>query len=61
MTPKEQKTRLAELGERMKKAKGKELDEITAEVDRIIGFDAGDDEYEANKERIGAWEKGRRG
>lgn len=53
MTP-AQKKRLDELAERMKTAKGAALDAIVAEVDKVIGFDAGDDKY--NPEADAAWE-----
>jgi hypothetical protein len=39
--------RLAEIAEKMKTAKGKALDALVAEVDKIIGFETGDAEYNA--------------
>jgi hypothetical protein len=36
--------RLNDIAERMKTAKGKELDKLVAEVDAAIGFDDGDEE-----------------
>lgn len=38
----EKKKRLDDIARRMKGAKGKELDALTAEVDQVIGFDTGD-------------------
>jgi hypothetical protein len=50
----ERKQRLDTIAKQMKTAKGAELDKLTAEVDRIIGFDSGDKEYDP--EADGAWE-----
>lgn len=52
MTPLEQARRLAEIAEKMKTARGKQLDALVAEVDQIIGFDTGDAQYEAVRERL---------
>lgn len=50
---KEQKLRLDKIGSLMKTAKGKRLEALLAEVDKIIGFDPGDDQYDA--ERDASW------
>lgn len=44
--------RLGELALKMKTAKGKELDRLVAEVDTIIGFDNGDEDYEKAKAAV---------
>lgn len=54
MSPQEQKKKLDDIAKRMKTAKGKELDALVAEIDRVIGFDTGDSKYDP--EALGAWE-----
>lgn len=57
LTP-EQRRRLDELAEQMKTAKGKALDRIVAEVDKIIGHEYTERNYEAEKQAAALWKKG---
>lgn len=53
------RARLNELGEKMKKAKGKELDAIILEVDKIIGHDQlCERDSAAEKEAQERWDRG---
>jgi hypothetical protein len=54
----EQRKRLNELAEEMKTAKGKALDRICAEVDRIIGHEYTERDREAEKKASALWKKG---
>jgi predicted Mrr-cat superfamily restriction endonuclease len=55
---KEIQDQLDAIAAKMKTAKGKELDALVAEVDKIIGFQTGDDQYDPEKD--GAWESARK-
>lgn len=50
MTSTEQKQRLEAIAVKMKKAKGEELDALVAEIDRLIGFDTGDDRQDSERD-----------
>ena len=59
LTP-DQRRRLNELGEKMKTARGKALDAITAEVDSIIGHEnPRDRDPEAEAEFQARWKAGK--
>lgn len=47
-----------EIAKRITKARGKELERLNRELDRLIGFESGDDKYDP--EADGAWERGNR-
>ena len=55
----ERDRRLAEIAKKMKTAKGKQLEALNREVDRLIGFDSGDDHYDP--ERDADWQIANRG
>lgn len=54
----EQRQRLDELAEEMKTAKGKDLDRICKEVDKIIGHEYTERNREAEKTAVALWKRG---